>query len=313
MQPLVNKFSVSNKKGTSKITNAVLPTDSSLLQNDKLKNETKLSYISDNTLNDSPVFVTDYERLLYELAEERRKEREIEEAAKRLFSVEEGEAWGDIEAIMRGYGEDTNVKYIKDADVEKIEADIREVYKEVSELPENTVVNQKGKNGYMDKVLPSGKTVRHLAKTMAKEGIDSGVATGLVYAANGDDFVDGFVNGTVSGVLSSGVSGITDGYGLLVAGEILGESIEYLMHAYTNESDETNEELATGLAKNAVYALIRCVPKSGIHAIIYEADKENSIARQCMEYDDGFGGNLELFWSQIIDVLTSLEEDESGE
>lgn len=50
--------------------------------------------------SNTPWFVTDYERLLYELAEERRKKLEIEEAAKRLFSFEEGEIVGDVGDIV---------------------------------------------------------------------------------------------------------------------------------------------------------------------------------------------------------------------
>ncbi len=313
-QPFVNKLSLSKANGISNKTNTVLP-------NYKSMQSTKENFTIDNTSPDAPVFVTDYERLLYELAEEKRKETEIEQTAKRLFGFEEGETWGDVGDIVvlrNAYVEDAHIKNnVDDMDIKDIKADIETVYKTVSELPEEIVGRTQTKNSYMDKVLPSGKTVRQLAKTMAKEGIVSGVATGLVYAANGEDFVDGFVNGTVSGVLSSGVSEsalfMKNEYGLLVAGEILGESIEYLMHAYTNESDETQEEVIKGLAVNAVNTLIRCVPKAEIRAIINDANKENSIARQFMEYDNEFGENLELFWNQLIDILTSLEEDESGE
>ena len=204
-------------------------------------------------------------------------------------------------------------KYSDKIDIKEIEADIRTVYKEVSELPDNTEVNQKSKNSYMDKLLPNGKTVRQLAKAMAKEGIVSGVATGMVYMANGEDFVDGFVNGTVSGVLSSGVSGVSNKYRYLIAGEVLGESVEFIMNSYVHENIIPQEEKINELTKNTAFIMFRCVSKSGIRAIITEADKEMSIARQFMEYDEKLGANLELFWGQLIDILTSLEEDESGE
>lgn len=200
-----------------------------------------------------PLFTTDTERLLYELALKRK------EGKTPLVEYDKEDVWGDIgdiEALKKAHEETTTAKN-KETEPERVEKRIEEMYNEVKEIPDEEMNAKPSKYSYMDKTLPSGKTLKQLAKAVAKEGIVSGVVTGLVYAANGDDFKDGFVNGMVSGTLSGGISGTFDNYIMMAVGEIAGEAVGYLTESYISDSkDTTNKERIYKVAENVVLANI---------------------------------------------------------
>lgn len=137
-----------------------------------------------------------------------------------------------------------------------------------------------------------------------------GLITGGIYKWNGKSFGAGFVNGFVSclgtevGVAVGTLTGTPAGvYAGTAIGNCIGSAAGSLSEDLLYNKDKSAEEIAKSAAQSAATGIIAGVGSSYFKYAIDLANEAGSVAKTLMQYDEGFGKALQVFFDELATIL----------
>ena len=191
-----------------------------------------------------------------------------------------------------------------------------------TKFPDITAIRQSGNlyvycsNNPLKFADPSGESAIATVSALILTCAIDGAITGVVYKWSGKPFFAGFVNGFVSclgaelGVLAgTAIGGPVGSYVGLIIGNTIGSAVGSLAEDLIyNRDNKSVEEMAKSAAQAAVSGILAGVGASFFKYAIDLANEAGSAAEVIMKYDKEFGEALEIFFNEMVTLL-SLQEN----
>ena len=142
----------------------------------------------------------------------------------------------------------------------------------------------------------------------------SGITTGAVYKYKGERFAAGFVNGFTScavtelgaaiGMLTQTSIGAT---AWMTIGSVVGGAIGSVAEDVIFHPEKNSSSIAKSAAKSAASGIVSGVSSAYWKYAIDIANQAGSAAKTLMKYDENFGKAIQIFFDELVTILTSYK------